>query len=558
MSIFKAGNANSNLMSGGAQEIEFEKKTFLVVDDITSMRASMRITISTFGGVRIDMAGSANDAIYKIERKAYDIILCDYDLGEGKDGQQLLEEIKRRKLIKNSVIFMMVTAEQRYEKVVSAVEMAPDDYLIKPFTGETLRTRLMRLVYKKAFFAPVYDLMDKQEFRKAILICDELLVLNNQHMIDLLRLKGEIYLMLGEFDNSKNIYEQILAIRDIPWARMGLAKSLFNMENFEEAAEIFLQVTKENPNYMDAYDWLAKSYSAVGDDVSAQKVLMKVTAKSPRILPRQKSLGEAAYNNGDLDTALASFGSVLKFGKHSTFTAPEDFANMSRVYMDKGEYSQALNTMSDARKNFKHSPEVELHAAVMDSLVYHKSGDTDAAKKAFESAKFLYETSESTTGNATLDLANACFLNGDDATGGDIIKKLILNNHDNKQVLKQTESMFKKLGMEAKGKAIIQSSSRELITLNNRAVKLAQEGDIKGAVDLLIEAVNTYHTNTFITLNAAHAILVYMQKEGWDDDLSQTAKKYLQKVKERDPVNKKLLLLSELMKEIAQKFGIKT
>jgi len=309
---------------------------------------------------------------------------------------------------------------------------------------------------------------------------------------------------------------------------------------------------------MDAYDWLAKSYTAIGDDESAQKVLMKVTAKSPRILPRQKSLGEAAYSNGDLDTALASFGAVLKFGQHSSFTAPEDFANMSRVFMDKGEYNQALNTMSDARKTFKSSPDVELHTAVMNSLIYHKSGDTEAASKAFETAKFLYETTESTTGNATLDLANACFLHGDEVTGGEIVKKLIINNHDNKQVLKQTENMFKQLGMEEKGKALIQSSSREVITLNNRAVKLAQGGDIKGAVDLLIEAVNTYHANTFITLNAAHAILVYMQKEGWDDDLSQTAKKYLQKVKERDPANKKLLLLSELMKEIAQKFGIKT
>jgi len=552
---------NSNTAASGAAglpgDIDFEKKSFLVVDDIMGMRTSMRITISTFGGVRIDMANTANDAIYKIERKPYDIILCDFDLGPGKDGQQLLEEIKRRKLIKNSVIFMMVTAEQRYEKVVSAVEMAPDDYLIKPFTGETLRVRLTRLVHKKAFFEPIYVLIEKQDYRQAIAVCDELLSSHNQHMMDLIRLKGEIFMLLGEFDQSRSMYEQILAIREIPWAKMGLAKSLFNQSNFDEAAEIFLKVTEDSPNYMDAYDWLAKSYTALGDDEAAQQVLMAVTEKSPRILSRQKALGETAYSNGDLDKALESYGAVLEFGQHSSFTAPEDFANVSRVHMDQGNFDQALSTMKTARKTFKDSPEAALHAAVMDTLIYQKSGDTEAAEKAYETAKSLFEAAGKNSARISLDIANACYVQGDEKLGEQIIQSIVMNNHDNKQVLKQTKSMFKQIGLEEKGHEIIKNSSREVIALNNRAVKMAQSGALKDAVDLLTKAVEDFHANNFITLNAAHAILVYMQKEGWKEELAHTAQKYLQTVKERDPDNQKLLMLSELFKGIAQKYGIK-
>ena len=39
---------------------------------------------------------------------------------------------------------MMVTAERTYDRVMSAAELAPDDYLVKPFTEETLRLRLVR------------------------------------------------------------------------------------------------------------------------------------------------------------------------------------------------------------------------------------------------------------------------------------------------------------------------------------------------------------------------------------------------------------------------------
>ena len=47
---------------------------------------------------------------------------------------------------------MMVTGEQSYEQVVSAVELVPDDYIIKPFSPDKLVLRLDRIMAKKEFF----------------------------------------------------------------------------------------------------------------------------------------------------------------------------------------------------------------------------------------------------------------------------------------------------------------------------------------------------------------------------------------------------------------------
>ena len=286
---------------------DFQNKTFLVIDDIIGVRSSLRITISTLGGVKIDMAANAADAINKIERRVYDIILCDYSLGEGKDGQQLLEELKRRRMIRSATIFMMVTAERSYEKVVSAVELAPDDYLIKPFSGEVLRLRLERLVNKKSFLAPIYDLMENQELRQAVRVCDQRLQAPGPYLLDLLRLRGELLLLLSDFAGARQAYQHILTMREIPWARMGLAKAQFFEENFVAAAEGFQQIVADHPNYMSAYDWLAKTHAALGDEAATQRVLMAAVAKSPRMLQRQKDLGETAYHNEDLATAQNAF-----------------------------------------------------------------------------------------------------------------------------------------------------------------------------------------------------------------------------------------------------------
>ncbi|MBU0593308.1 MAG: response regulator [Gammaproteobacteria bacterium] len=537
--------------------VDFQDKTFLVIDDIIGVRSSMRITISTFGGVKVDMAANAADAFNKIEHRNYDIILCDYSLGEAKDGQQLLEELKRRRMIRNATIFMMVTAERGYEKVVSAVELAPDDYLIKPFSGEVLRTRLQHLIHKKTFLAPIYELMERQEMRKAAELCDRLLSKAGPYLLDVLRLKGELLLMISEFTDASKVYEHILAMREIPWARMGLAQAQYFLENYEAAAEGFKKILAGHPNYLSAYDWLAKAYTALGDEVSAQRVLMDGVAKSPRTLQRQKDLGESAYQNEDLDTAQGAFEAVLEFGKFSSFTEPEDFANLSRTFLDKGEYDQALTVMNNARKTFENSPQVMLHASVMDSMIHDKAGNKEAAERAFGEARTLFDAAVNKPESLALDMVRSCFQHGDQAAGEKITQELVKNNHDNPAVLKRTEQMFQRMGMHDQGKDLIHTSSREVIALNNRAVKLAQAGDLKGSVELLMQAADQLRANNVVVLNAAHAILTYLGQTGWDERLANIVHEYLDTVKQRDPQHKKYLSLSAIYKDLALKFGVK-
>lgn len=538
-------------------QIDFQNKTFLVIDDIIGVRASMRITITTFGGVKVDMAANAADAISKIEHRDYDIILCDYALGEAKDGQQLLEELKRRRLIRNSTIFLMVTAERGYEKVVSAVELAPDDYLIKPFSGEVLRSRLERLAQKKSFLAPIYELMESQEIRKAVQMCDQRLQAAGPYLLDVLRLRGELLLLVSDFAGANQVYEHILAMREIPWARMGLSQAQYFLENHAAAAEGFKQIVADHPNYLSAYDWLAKAYTALGDEASAQRVLMDGVARSPRTLQRQKDLGETAYHNEDLDTAQDAFEAVLEFGKYSSFTEPEDFANLSRTFLDKGEYSQALTVMGNARKAFENSPQVRLHAAVMDSMIHDKAGNKEAAERAFGEARQMFDTIGGKAESLALDMVRACFQHGDQTAGKKITQDLVKNNHGNPIVLKRTEQMFQRIGMHEQGKELIHTSSREVIALNNRAVKLAQAGDLKGSVELLMQAADQLKANNVVVLNAAHAILTYLGQTGWDERLASTVREYLDAVKQRDPQHKKYLTLTAIYKDLAIKFGVR-
>ena len=107
----------------------------LLVDDMRDMRANLRNQLDQLGMAKVDQAKNAAEALKLVSSNKYDLVLCDYNLGDETNGQQLLEFLKARRLLPASTIFFMVTAESKYPSVVTAGEFAPDDYLIKPFTA---------------------------------------------------------------------------------------------------------------------------------------------------------------------------------------------------------------------------------------------------------------------------------------------------------------------------------------------------------------------------------------------------------------------------------------
>src|SRR3989304_3987498 len=98
----------------------YAQKKFLIIEDFASFRAILKKILQSYSATIIDETATGEDGISKMALKKYDVILCDYNLGEGKDGQQVLEEAKVRGLIGISTIFVMCTAENTMEQLMGA------------------------------------------------------------------------------------------------------------------------------------------------------------------------------------------------------------------------------------------------------------------------------------------------------------------------------------------------------------------------------------------------------------------------------------------------------
>ena len=272
-------------------KLNLTNKTILIIEDYPIMRKAMKDSLHSLGAQAIFEAENGITAITAMKQQKFDIVLCDYNLGEGKNGQQILEEARFNKLISFSTLFIIVTAHQNAKSVLSTIENKPDEYLAKPFNAQQLLRRLEKSYARKQNFHVIEREINKGNLARAIHYCDELIDQNNKAIhSQLLKLRADLAIKTADFEKASAIYQDILEQRELIWARVGTGVIAFFQSEYEKAIAIFQGLIAENPMLMECYDWLVESYEALERHADAEKTLSQATEMSPHSFLRQKRL----------------------------------------------------------------------------------------------------------------------------------------------------------------------------------------------------------------------------------------------------------------------------
>ena len=79
--------------------LDLYKDSVLIVDYVREMRTSLRTVAKSIGAQEVFKAKSGFEAIELLQAHNMVIVLCDYNLGEGRDGQQVFEGAKGHGMI---------------------------------------------------------------------------------------------------------------------------------------------------------------------------------------------------------------------------------------------------------------------------------------------------------------------------------------------------------------------------------------------------------------------------------------------------------------------------
>ncbi len=113
----------------------------LVVDDFSSMRVIIKKALLALGFENISEAAGAVDAVRKLEcGESFDFIISDWNM-PNMTGLELLTYVRSADKTRG-VPFLMVTAEAQRENIISAAKAGVSQYIVKPFTSESLQEKI--------------------------------------------------------------------------------------------------------------------------------------------------------------------------------------------------------------------------------------------------------------------------------------------------------------------------------------------------------------------------------------------------------------------------------
>ncbi len=115
----------------------------LVVDDFATMRRILRNILKQIGFTNINEADDGKSALKMLRKERFDLVMCDWNMPE-MPGIELLKAVRSDEELKD-LPFVMVTAEAQKENILEAVKAGVSNYVVKPFTAETIGEKLEKV-----------------------------------------------------------------------------------------------------------------------------------------------------------------------------------------------------------------------------------------------------------------------------------------------------------------------------------------------------------------------------------------------------------------------------
>lgn len=114
--------------------------SILVVDDYSTMIRIIRNLLRQLGFQDVDDATDGAAALKRMREKKYGLIISDWNMAP-MTGYDLLKEIRADTALRTTP-FIMVTAESKTENVIAAKKAGVNNYIVKPFNAQTLKSKI--------------------------------------------------------------------------------------------------------------------------------------------------------------------------------------------------------------------------------------------------------------------------------------------------------------------------------------------------------------------------------------------------------------------------------
>jgi predicted Zn-dependent protease len=139
-------------------------------------------------------------------------------------------------------------------------------------------------------------------------------------------------------------------------------------------------------------------------------------------------------------------------------------------------------------------------------------GNTQKSEEAMEkSLKLATSNPELVSADVGMELAETCLKNGRKDEANELIRTVVKNHHEDKEVLGKITQVYQDAGVEAEGEELIKQTQKDIVSINNQGVELIKQGKLSESIEFFSKAVKGMPQNPIINLNAAQSLIMEMK-----------------------------------------------
>src|SRR4030042_3735704 len=268
----------------------------LVVDDEKEIREFLNKALSRLGKYHVELAESGEEALRKIAKDRFDLVLTDLKMPK-MDGLQLIAEIAKSK---PETLTMMRTGHGTIDSALEAMKRGASDYLMKPLNLDELIVRIQKVLEEKQRFVRLRDFADQleranQELRRIDGMKSEFVsIASHELRTPLAAIKNAVQLVLkGTAGKINENQEKFLSMAERNINRLtNILNDLLNLSRIESGR---IELNFENTRLKGLIELTASSLRPHADAKSI-RIDVEVSEQLPTIYGDQDKIEQILTN----------------------------------------------------------------------------------------------------------------------------------------------------------------------------------------------------------------------------------------------------------------------
>lgn len=350
-----------------SEVLDLSEKRVLIIEDQKAFQVMLKGLLINLGAKEVDAKRTGEAGIAAYARRPYDIMLVDYNLGRGKNGRQVLEELRQRGMLKPETLFFIITGDNTRPMVLSALELQPDDYLTKPFSHRVLHARLLRAYKRRMWLRDVFKTLFNKDYQQCITACQKHIDAQSRYANYCQKLQIELFNKTGQLEAADAAIARLLEEGGQSWASLKLAETRLLQQRPDDALELLNIVIKKMPNAIEAHDLRTRchlSKAALDDALDSARMAISM---APFSIERQTLLARIARDSENYEIAKQAMNNVLQIARTSVHRNVQHLCNYLRSILDAAEHAETRQQVA----KYQTEATMELQRARYDeNLVY--------------------------------------------------------------------------------------------------------------------------------------------------------------------------------------------